>query len=177
MLTRGGRLPGDLCPLARLHRDLQVGGRVRRRGDAGRPGQPVRQGGVGVVQPELVPRPRQSAPELDSVADLCRPEGGVGRGGADSRPEGQDSGLTLCYVKLSVMCSGSVGNGGILVAGGGSTCHCCVSCRPAAALVWSAPRCPALLLSRQPCAGHYCLPSLLVSLYTSFNILLTPAQP
>ena len=43
-------------------------------------------GVVGVIQPELVPRPWQTAGEVDLLDDISRPQSGVGSGGTDGRP-------------------------------------------------------------------------------------------
>ncbi len=83
--TGGWRLPPDKGDLPRPHVDGQVRGRVRSRGDGGRPRQPVVDGGVGVVQLKVVLGPGQPAGELDDVRDGLRPEGGVGLGHAHLR--------------------------------------------------------------------------------------------
>ena len=59
VLADVGRVPGDQGLLASLRGDGEVGGRVGRRGDARRPGQPVRDGVVGVVEVEVVLGARQ----------------------------------------------------------------------------------------------------------------------
>ena len=62
------------------------GGRVGRGGDAGGPGEPVRDGVVGVVEVEVVLGAGQPVRELDRVFDLRRREGRVGRGVAVRGP-------------------------------------------------------------------------------------------
>ena len=85
-MTQPGRLPAHHGVLAALHVNVEAERWVRRRGDAGRPGQMFSDRVVGVVQPELVPRPRQTPGEVNLLYDVSRPQSGVGSGGADRRP-------------------------------------------------------------------------------------------
>ena len=80
------RTPRDQGLLPGLGRDGEVGGRVGGSGDARRPGQPVRDGVVGVVEVEVVLSAGQTVRELDRVFDLRRREGRVGRGVAVRGP-------------------------------------------------------------------------------------------
>ena len=48
--------------------------------DGGRPGQPIADRGVGVVEPKVVLCPRQASAEFDDVTDGLGSEGGVGLG-------------------------------------------------------------------------------------------------
>ena len=64
------RVPGDQSLLSGLGGDGQVGRRVRRRGDARSPGEPVRDGVVGVVEVKVILGARQSVSELNSVLYL-----------------------------------------------------------------------------------------------------------
>ena len=80
-------LPANYCFFTALNVYLQVCGGVWGRGDARRPGQPVRDGGVGVVQPEVVLCPRETSGEVDGVADITRLESCVGSWRACRGPE------------------------------------------------------------------------------------------
>lgn len=73
-----GRVPGHQGLLPSPRGDGQVGRRVGRRGDARRPREPVRDRVVGVVEVEVVFRPRQPVSKLDRVLYLGRREGCVG---------------------------------------------------------------------------------------------------
>ena len=54
MTAHGGGVPAYSGDLAGLYVYVEIGGGVGGRGDGGRPSQPVRDGGVGVVQPEVI---------------------------------------------------------------------------------------------------------------------------
>ena len=86
MLAHPGRLPAHHGVLAALHVNLEAERRVWSRGNAGCPGQMLSDGVVGVIQPELVPRPWQTPGEVDLLDDISRPQSGVGSGGTDGRP-------------------------------------------------------------------------------------------
>ena len=87
MLAQPGRLPAHHGVLAALDVNVEAERRVWGRDDAGRPGQMFSDRVVGVIQPELVPRPRQTAGEVNLLCDVSRPQRGVGSWRADGRPE------------------------------------------------------------------------------------------
>ena len=80
------RTPRDQGLLPGLGRDGEVGGRVGGSGDARRPGQPVRDGVVGVVEVEVIFCSRQPVSELDGISYFWRSECRVGCGMTVSGP-------------------------------------------------------------------------------------------
>ena len=81
MLSNQGRLPAHHGLLSSLNADAHLPRGVRGRGDARSPRQPVRDGGVGVVEVEVVLGARQTSGEVNgSVLDILWSEGGIGSG-------------------------------------------------------------------------------------------------
>lgn len=72
-LTGRGRVPLNESDLPALDVNAEVGGRVGRGRDGGGPREPIRDGAVGVVQPEVVLGAGKAPAELDHIADRLRP--------------------------------------------------------------------------------------------------------